>query len=210
MFSKCHFYILKIKRNILALLFLAFGICLLIFSSSNLPAIKKGLALWANSVVPSLFPFFVATELLMNTNFVNVLGRFFNKIMKPLFNIRGEGAFGFIMGLISGYPVGAKIACDFRENNICSKEECERLLSFTNNSGPLFILGTVGISMFGNSTIGLLLLITHILACITVGIIFRFWKFNSSSPDYISNKSSNYKKYKNVGGVINEKNISTK
>ena len=134
----------------------------------------------------------------MNTNFVNCLGRYLNKIMKPLFNIRGEGSFGFIMGLISGYPVGAKIACDFRENNICSKEECERLLSFTNNSGPLFIVGTVGISMFGNSTIGLLLLITHILACITVGIIFRFWKFNSSSPEYVGSKNSNYKKYKNV------------
>jgi sporulation integral membrane protein YlbJ len=102
------------------------------------------------------------------------------------------------MGLISGYPVGAKIACDFRENNICSKEECERLLSFTNNSGPLFIVGTVGISMFGNSTIGFLLLITHILASITVGIIFRFWKFNSSSSDYNGNKNSNFKKYKNV------------
>lgn len=198
MFSKCHFFVLKIKRNIFALVFLAFGASLLLFSTSNLPAIKKGLSLWANSVVPSLFPFFVATETLMNTNFVNSLGRYLNKIMKPLFNIRGEGSFGFIMGLISGYPVGAKIACDFRENNICSKEECERLLSFTNNSGPLFIVGTVGISMFGNSTIGLLLLITHILACITVGIIFRFWKMNSNSPDYVGNKNSNYKKYKNV------------
>ena len=198
MFSKCHFLVLKIKRNIFALIFLAFGASLLLFSSSNLPAIKKGLSLWANSVVPSLFPFFVATDLLMNTNFVNSIGRFLNKIMKPLFNIRGEGAFAFIMGLISGYPVGAKIACNFRENNICSKEECERLLSFTNNSGPLFIIGTVGISMFGNSTIGLLLLITHILACITVGFIFRFWKINSSSPEYVGNKNSNYKKYRNV------------
>lgn len=134
----------------------------------------------------------------MNTNFVNSIGRFLNKIMKPLFNIRGEGAFAFIMGLISGYPVGAKIACNFRENNICSKEECERLLSFTNNSGPLFIIGTVGISMFGNSTIGLLLLITHILACITVGFIFRFWKINSSSSEYVRNKNSNHKKHRNV------------
>ena len=198
MFSKCHFFVLKIKRNIFSLIFLTFGASLLLFSTSNLPAIKKGLSLWANSVVPSLFPFFVATELLMNTNFVNVMGKFLNKIMKPLFNIRGEGSFGFIMGLISGYPVGAKIACDFRENNICSKEECERLLSFTNNSGPLFIVGTVGISMFGNSTIGLLLLITHILACITVGIIFKFWKSNSSNTNYVENKNSNYKKYKNV------------
>ena len=52
--------------------------------------------------------------------------------------------------------------------------------------------------MFGNSTIGLLLLITHILACITVGFIFRFWKINSSSPEYVGNKNSNYKKHRNV------------
>ena len=118
--------------------------------------------------------------------------------MKPLFNVNGKGSLAFIMGIISGYPIGAKIAANFRKNNICSKEECERLLSFTNNSGPLFIVGTVGISMFGNSTIGLLLLITHILACITVGIIFRFWKFNSSSPNYVGTKTSNYKKCKNI------------
>ena len=68
--------------------------------------------------------------------------------MRPIFNIDGKGSFCFIMGLISGYPVGAKIACEFRKQNICPKTECERLLSFTNNSGPLFIVGTVGISMF--------------------------------------------------------------
>ena len=45
--------------------------------------------------------------------------------MKPLFNVGGNGAFAFIMGIISGYPMGAKIACNFRQNNICSKEECE-------------------------------------------------------------------------------------
>ena len=143
MISKCNFYVVKLKRNFLALLFLVFTICLLLFSNNNLVAVKNGLTLWANSVVPSLFPFFVATELLSHTNIVNYFGILLNNIMKPLFNIRGEGSFAFVMGIISGYPVGAKIACNFRENNICSKEECERLLSFTNNSGPLFIIGTV-------------------------------------------------------------------
>lgn len=212
MFSKYHFYIIKIKQNILALFFLAFCASLLLFSSSNLPAVKKGLSLWANSVVPSLFPFFVATELLMNTNFVYILGRILNKIMKPLFNIRGEGSFCFLMGLISGYPVGAKIACDFRKTNICTKEECERLLSFTNNSGPLFIVGSVGISMFGNSMIGLLLLITHILACITVGIIFRFWKCKNNSSNSNLSSYSKYDVTKNVSfsnlGEILGKSIS--
>ena len=150
---KPSFYVIKLKRNILPLIILGFTFALLIFSKSNLPAVKNGLALWANSVVPSLFPFFVSTELLMHTSIVSILGKFLNKYMRPLFNIRGEGAFAFIMGIISGYPVGAKIASNFRKNNVCSKEECERLLSFTNNSGPLFIIGTVGILMFGNTTI---------------------------------------------------------
>ena len=59
-----NFYVIKLKRNFLPLAFLCFTFGLLIFSKSNLPAVKSGLALWANSVVPSLFPFFVATELI--------------------------------------------------------------------------------------------------------------------------------------------------
>lgn len=188
MTSKPNIYVIKVKRNLLPLLFLSFTACLLIFSKSNLPAVKSGLSLWANSVIPSLFPFFVATELLMHTNIVSILGNLLNRYMKPLFNVRGEGAFAFIMGIISGYPIGAKIACNFRKDNICSKEECERLLSFTNNSGPLFIIGTVGILMFKNTTIGILLFITHILACISVGFIFRYWKKNKNT--YKTNMTS--------------------
>lgn len=168
-------YVLKLKRYLFSILLLLFTMCLFVFSSSNLKAAENGLILWATSIVPSLFPFLVATELFSYTDIFYIFGKLFNKCMKPLFNISGEGSFAFIMGIISGYPVGAKIACDFRKNNVLSKTECERLLSFTNNSGPLFIIGTVGISMYGNSLIGFLLFITHILASITVGFLFRFW-----------------------------------
>lgn len=212
MISKSNFYIIKLKRNTFAILFLAFALCLVVFSKSNLIAVKSGLALWATSVVPSLFPFFVSTELLMHTNIIQILGFFLNPFMKPIFNIRGEGSFAFIMGIISGYPVGAKIATTFREKNICSKEECERLLSFTNNSGPLFIIGTVGILLFKNTSIGILLFITHFLGCITVGFIFRFWKKNSktdvvnSSIANSSNINSNSKTINlyNLGEILSE------
>ena len=181
--------VFRLKNIIIPSIFVLFAICLVLFSTSNLSAARNGLELWANSVIPSLFPFFVATELLSHTSFVYIVGKYVNKLMKPLFNVRGEGAFAFIMGIISGYPVGAKIACNLRNSNTCSKEECERLLSFTNNSGPLFIIGTVGIGMFENSTIGILLLITHILASITVGICFRFWKSSTKTSQLLLNKS---------------------
>lgn len=203
--KKSYFYIFKIKKLLLPFILTLFTICLILFSNSNLSAAKKGLTLWANSIVPSLFPFFVATELLSHTPFTYYLGKLLNRFMKPVFNIRGEGSFAFIMGIISGYPMGAKIAADFRTNNICSKEECERLLSFTNNSGPLFIVGTVGISMFANSTIGFILLITHLLASITVGIVFRFWKYKKNSYISNSNKYTSSKEsltLSNLGGII--------
>lgn len=226
--NSCKILVFKIKKNFLALLFLCFTGCLIIFSTSNLPAIKSSLQLWANFVIPSLFPFFIATELLMHTNIINILGRLLNGYMRPFFNVRGEGAFAFIMGIISGYPVGAKIATNFRQNNICSKAECERLLSFTNNSGPLFIIGTVGILMYQNSTIGVLLFIAHLLGCLTVGFFFRFWKRTKSSKknsfENLSNvfskktfsnnsfPSNNYANFSNLGEILAEsitKSIST-
>ena len=202
---KNHFYIFKLKQLLLPVILTVFTACLVIFSNTNLSAAKNGLVLWANSIVPSLFPFFFATELLSHTNFTYYLGKILNKFIKPIFNVRGEGSFAFIMGIISGYPIGAKIAANFRQNGICTKEECERLLSFTNNSGPLFIIGTVGITMFGNSTIGILLLVTHLLASITVGFIFRFWKYNVNSQVIRNNSYINSKDnitLSNLGGII--------
>jgi sporulation integral membrane protein YlbJ len=217
-------YVICIKKLFFPFIFMLFTICLIIFSKSNLQAVQNGLNLWATSVVPSLFPFFVATELLSHTDFIDILGRRLNFIMKPLFNIRGQGCFAFIMGMISGYPIGAKIAVNLMQTNTCTKTECERLLSFTNNSGPLFIIGTIGISMFGNTTIGILLFITHILASITVGICFRFYnpkpstkkldkaeffvsssstKNNLNSSLYFSSKK-NQVNLSNLGGIIGE------
>ncbi len=211
---KHNFFIIKLKRNYISLIFLVFTLCILIFSSSNLSAVKNGISLWATSVVPSLFPFFVATELLMHTNIIYQIGNILNIFMKPLFNVRGEGAFAFIMGIISGYPIGAKIATNFRKENICTKEECERLLSFTNNSGPLFIIGSVGILMYRNTMIGVLLFITHLLASLSVGFIFRFWKKNKNTKSHIYsehtyiNKKNQATLY-NLGEVLSESIISS-
>ena len=85
--KKFNLFVFRIKKNLLSIIFLLFTICLIIFSSNNVQATKMGLKLWANSVVPSLYPFFIAVELLSYTNIPNLIGNFFTPIMKPLFNI---------------------------------------------------------------------------------------------------------------------------
>ena len=165
------------------------------------------LNIWINNVIPSLFPFFIATELLNHTNIPRIIGNMFNKIMRPLFNVPGIGAYALFMGIISGYPVGAKIVTNFRNQNLCTKEEAERLITFTNNSGPLFILGTVGITLFYDSSIGLLLLFTHILACISVGIIFRFWKISIKEKRNTDTLSTNVT-FNSLGEVLSKSILS--
>ena len=102
-------FVFKIKRNILPGIFLLFLICLILFSSTNMQAAKSGLKLWANSVVPSLVPFFIATEVLSKTRIPYQFGKIFNKLMKPLFNISGEGSFALFMGWLS------RISCSVRK-----------------------------------------------------------------------------------------------
>lgn len=137
---------------------------------------KIGLILWATAVLPTLFPFFIATELLCQSNFTYILGKMLNKFVRPIFNVPGESTSAIILGTISGYPIGAKVVCNLKNQKIISKIEAERLIAFTNNSGPLFILGTVGISLFKDNHLGIVLLVSHILASLTVGYCFRFWK----------------------------------
>jgi len=78
--KKFNLFVFKVSKNLISILFLIFTICLILFSSSNIKATKAGLKLWANSVVPSLLPFFIATELLSYTNIPNI----FSKIFTPI------------------------------------------------------------------------------------------------------------------------------
>lgn len=190
---KSNFIVISLKKYLVSIISVIFIVTLVLYSNSNLQAAKEGLILWANNVVPSLFPFFVATEILCSTNIISFIGKILEKPVKELFNVPGEGAVALTMGIISGYPTGAKIVCDFKEKKICNKEEAERLLAFTNNSGPLFILGTVGISLFQDVKIGYFLLFSHIISCILVGLIFRNWKKRSYNTSSFKSKEENKK-----------------
>lgn len=197
-----------LKKKYISILFLLFTVLLIVFANSNLVSAKSGLLLWANNVVPSLFPFFVAVELLNNTNLVYYLSKYLDKYMRPIFNLPGIATFPLIMGIISGFPVGAKIVSALYSSRVCTKEEADRMLILSNNSGPLFVIGTVGYAFYGSSTIGVSLLITHILASLSVGILLglfsRISKYNKNTT---SSKIYNIPRRKDIsiselGGVL--------
>ncbi|SNR90541.1 sporulation integral membrane protein YlbJ [Anaerovirgula multivorans] len=150
--------------------------CIIIFPNESVKAAYNGLNIWVTVVLPALLPFFIGSELLVGLGVVKFVGTLLEPIMRPLFNVPGEGSFAFAMSVTSGYPVGVKIATKLRNDHIVSKVEAQRLVSFCSTSGPLFLVGAVSIGMFKSSEIGILLATAHYLAAIIVGLFFSFYK----------------------------------
>lgn len=165
---------MKNKAYILFAIIMLIG--LIILPQQCLEAAKGGLDLCQKVIIPSLFPFFVCSKLLIQLGFVAILGRKCSCIMRPLFHVPGIGAFSFCLGILSGYPVGAKAVTELYEKRLCTKTEAERLLAFCNNSGPLFIIGAVGTGLYHSPQIGFMLYAAHVLSAVTIGFLFRFYK----------------------------------
>lgn len=144
---------------------------------------KDGLKLCADVIIPSLFPFFVLSQMIVELGFAKYVGAAFERVMRPLFGVSGACATALALGFVGGYPTGAKTAISLYEGGLCTRTEAERMLAFCNNSGPAFILGVVGAGVFGSSGVGLLLYLAHAVASILVGIVFRFWGRNSAASD---------------------------
>lgn len=151
---------------------LSFFVLLLLNPENALESGQNALVLCMNIVIPSLFPFFVISRLILSTGVIHTLSRLFKPVMKPLFNLPGSAAFPLIAGWFSGYPAGAKYTVDLFKKKMLSQNEAQRLLAFCNNSGPLFIVGAVGTGYFQSSELGLILLFSHLLANVTIGIGF--------------------------------------
>ncbi len=134
---------------------------------------RYALRLCAELIIPSLFPFFVVSGLLNRLGFSARLAGRLSRPAARLYGISGAGATALFMGLIGGYPLGAAYIADMRRQGLISAEEGERLMGFCNNSGPAFLIGSIGAGVFGSARLGLGLYIIHILSALITGLFFR-------------------------------------
>ncbi len=148
-------------------------ICLVIFPKEGINATSNAVMVCINSVIPALFPYLVCSGYLCASGFASMFSRYLSPFMKPIFGVPGCGAVALVLGMVSGYPVGAACAADLYASGQCSKRDAEKLLAFCNNSGPVFVMSMVGAGMLQSPHIGRLLYISHILAAVLTGIIMR-------------------------------------
>lgn len=170
------------------LLFVMFEI--LTSSESIMETVGFSFGVWKNNIFPSLFPFFVLSEILINYGFIELVGEIFKPFMNKIFKVKGVGAFVFFMSLVSGFPSNAKYVRELYNKKLINEYEGSKLLTFTHFSNPLFILGTISILFLNNKEVGFLILICHYLGNIIVGLLFRnYYVSDYESSDFSLKKA---------------------
>ena len=133
----------------------------------------KALALCAGTVIPALFPFMAVTGLLVRLGFGQWLAPYMAGLMAPLFRLPGCAGSALLLGLVGGYPIGARTAAELYASGALTRQETERLLTFCNNSNPVFLISVLGVGVFGSVRTGIWLWLIHVASALVTGLLFR-------------------------------------
>lgn len=159
------------KQRILPGLLAALGMGILILDSRTaLEWGAEGIDLCFRTIIPSLFPFFLLSGILVSS-FAGSSIQILRSLGRLLRMPDGTETL-LISGFLGGYPIGAAAIREAWHQGSLQKEDAERLLSFCNNAGPAFLFGMAA-QFFSERNAAWVLWGIHILSALTVGVLFR-------------------------------------
>ena len=164
---------MKKYSTFLSIFVLYIIINMVIFPDLYISQTLNGITAWAFNVLPSVLPFIFLTKVLSQLGTIEKLSNIFSKPCEKLFKTPAVSSYVFLMSIISGYPVGAKMTADLYEAGKISKRDAFKMTSFCSTSGPMFIIGAVGIGMLKNVTFGYIIMISHIIGALLNGLLYR-------------------------------------
>lgn len=135
--------------------------------------VSEGLSLCAKTLIPSLFPFMVISELIVSCGAIRPVGRLFSRPFRRLFGISGEGVGALLLGFLCGFPLGAKTAAALYRGGRISLCELKRLMTFCNVPSFAFLIFAVGESLFGSRSFGIELYAVTLLSALLIGIFSK-------------------------------------
>jgi hypothetical protein len=147
------------KRKFFVVFSILFIALLVIFPEIALEGAKSGMQICASFIIPTLLPFMVIMQVLMSAGISKYLG--------------GGRRVAFIFGLVSGYPMGAKIVCELYRNGEIDKKSAQRMCAYCNNCGPMFVLGAVGAGIYQSAGVGWALYIAHVISAIVMAFVLK-------------------------------------
>ena len=167
---------------LLLLLFVFFGMRIQLLADG----VRLAMKLCAYALIPTLFPFLVLTDLILSLDAAERFLHFFSRpLLRPL-RLSKYGGIAYLMGALFGFPMGAKAIAHYYRLGSLSKEESERLLLFSGNASPFFLIGGVGLGMLSSLYTGIYLYALQLFISLACGFLLgRF------APPSKENKNEN-------------------
>lgn len=167
-----------IKNLLYLITFVVILFEMLFHSSVIINSVSLSFSLCINNLFPSLFPFMILSNILIEYGFVEITSELLKPVMNRVFKTHENGAFVLILSLISGSPSNAKYISELLNKQLISTNDAEKILLFTHFVNPLFIINTIGITFLHSKKIGLMILISHYLGNLIVGLLSRNYHKN--------------------------------
>ena len=156
---------------------------------------ESGLLLWFQVVFPTLFPFMLVSGLMLSGGGLVGISRIFGRLFSTLFATSPNGSFAVIAGFLCGYPMGAKVSADLVRSGRISRDEGAYLLSFCNNTSPIFIMNFIVWKTFDREELMIPTLLILIGVPAFLSLFFRrfYLKGRKKFPDLSDKKKNNVK-----------------
>ncbi len=173
----------------------------LIFPVSTLNGAASGLLLWYNILLPTLLPFIILTSIIIKTQAFSILSKIIGPILGQLFHVSRAGSLAIIIGFLCGYPMGAKVIGDLYESHNISQKEAQYLLSFCNNTSPMFIISFFLLQILNDSTKLIPVLLALYVAPILMSVLMRhFYQIEHPSTNtcFYTNHTDDFSDNSNI------------
>lgn len=158
-----------IKSLILTLFLIVFVLNLDIVINSTLSASH----LFITKVFVSIFPFIILSDILYYFNYDLFLKKIFGNIISKLFNVSKNASIIYILSILTSHPGNAIYIKGMLDNKTIDEEDATKILRATYFPSIAFVIGSIGIGIYHNIKIGIILYLITFLNNILIGVFLR-------------------------------------
>lgn len=173
------------KKAFFAVIIIILFVVLIINPSITFTGAKNGLLLWADNVIPTLLPFMIVSNLMVNSGACQILAIICRPV-SALLRLPPMASYGIATGLFCGYPMCAAAATDMVRSGKISVSTADYLVCTFNCSSPSFIITYIGINMLGLDDPFLIISVIYVPIIISAFIFRPFFHINKE--DELVNK----------------------
>lgn len=158
-----------IKSLILTLFLIVFVLNLDIVINSTLSASY----LFITKVFVSIFPFIILSDILFYFNYDLFLKKIFGNIISKLFNVSKNTSIIYVLSILTSHPGNAIYIKGMLDNKTIDEEDATKILRATYFPSIAFVIGSIGIGIYHDIKIGIILYLITFLNNILIGVFLR-------------------------------------